>query len=158
MANRHDFKTPLNGAIAESENERRFINHLLRPENLPRYDAWVKSTFIRFYEIDYAWKKGEHPKRGKFSPDFFIRAGNLILVVEIKADEDIAEPSDENIKKNEYARAHFAQLNERLEANGSPVRYCFNFLTDKSFNKFFQALRENRISTFRSELDVKLSD
>jgi type III restriction enzyme len=158
VANRYDFKTPLNGAIADSENERRFINHLLRPENLPHYEAWVKSTFIRFYEIDYAWKKGEHPKRGKFSPDFFIMAGNLIIVIEVKGDEDIAEPSDENIKKNEYALAHFARLNERLEANGSPVRYRFNFLTEKSFNKFFQALRENRISTFRSELDVKLSD
>ncbi len=35
VANRHDFKTPLNAVIADSENERRFINHLLRPENLP---------------------------------------------------------------------------------------------------------------------------
>jgi type III restriction enzyme len=81
----------------------------------------------------------------------------LILVIEIKGDEDIAEPSDENIKKNEYALAHFARLNERLEAAGSPVRYRFNFLTEKSFNKFFQALRENRAATFRSELDVKLT-
>ena len=28
-----------------------------------RYDAWIKPTAVRFYEIDYAWKKGEHPKR-----------------------------------------------------------------------------------------------
>jgi type III restriction enzyme len=157
VTNRHDFKTPLNAVIADSENERRFINHLLRVENLPHYNAWMKSTSIRFYEIDYAWKKGEHPKRGKFSPDFFIRAGDLILVIEIKGDEDIAEPSDENIKKNEYALAHFARLNEWLKASDSSVRYQFNFLTEKSFNKFFDALRKNGIATFRSELDVRLT-
>lgn len=157
ILNRYDFKTPLNAAIADSENERRFINYLLRPENLPHYDAWIKSTSTRFYEIDFAWKKGEHPKRGKFSPDFFIKTGDLILVIEIKGDEEIAEPSEENIKKNEYAVAHFGRLNEKLEASGSSLRYRFNFLTETSFNKFFQALKESRISTFRSEMDVKLT-
>lgn len=157
VANRHDFKSPLNAAIADSENERRFINHLLRAENLSHYDAWMKSTSTRFYEIDFAWKKGEHPKRGKFSPDFFIRVKDLILVVEIKDDEEIAEPHEENIKKNEYALEHFVRLNERMEETGSHVRYQFNFLTERGFGKFFQALRENRITTFRSELDVRLS-
>jgi type III restriction enzyme len=156
VVNHHDFKTPLNAVIADSENERRFINLLLRPENLPHYDSWMKSTSTRFYEIDYAWKKGEHPKRGKFSPDFFIKVGNLILILEIKGDEDLADPSDENIKKNEYAVAHFARLNERLEGNGSAIRYQFHFITERSYNKFFQALRGDSISTFRSELDVKL--
>jgi type III restriction enzyme len=157
VANRHDFKSPLNAAIADSENERRFINHLLRAENLSHYDAWMKSTSTRFYEIDFAWKKGEHPKRGKFSPDFFIRVKDLILVVEIKDDEEIAEPHEENVKKNEYALEHFARLNERMKETGSHVRYQFNFLTERGFGKFFQALRENRITTFRSELDVRLS-
>jgi type III restriction enzyme len=156
VVNRHDFKTPLNSVVADSENERRFINHLLRADNLSHYDAWMKSTSTRFYEIDFAWKKGEHPKRGKFSPDFFIKTGGLVLVIEIKGDEELAEPGDENIKKNEYALAHFVRLNERLKASGSPVRYQFNFLTEKSFNKFFQALRSGTITTFSSELDVVL--
>ena len=129
IANRHDFKTPLNRVIAESDNERRFVNGLLRPENLSHYDAWIKSTAIRYYEIDFAWKKGEHPKRGKFSPDFFI-----------------------------YALAHFVRVNERLEKNGSARRYRFNFLTQKSFNLFFQALRQGNVASFRSEMDVKLTD
>ena len=157
IVNRHDFKTPLNAVIADSENERRFINHLLRPENSLHYDAWMKSTSTRFYEIDFAWKKGEHPKRGKFSPDFFLKIGDRILAIEIKGDEEIAEPSDENIKKNEYALAHFDQLNRSLKTNGSSLRYSFNFLTEKSYNKFFQALRESRLDTFRSEMDVKLT-
>jgi type III restriction enzyme len=131
---------------------------LLDPINLPHYDAWIKSTAIRFYEIDYAWKKGEHPKRSKFSPDIFIRAGNLILVVEIKGDEELAEPSEENRKKNEYAVAHFKRVNQHLEQEGSPAHYKFNFLTPTSLVTYFQCLREGRITDYRSELDVKLSE
>jgi hypothetical protein len=44
----------------------------------------VKSISMRFYEFDYAWKKGNTPKRGKFSPDFFILVGDIMLVIEIK--------------------------------------------------------------------------
>lgn len=156
--NRHDFKTPLNIVIADSENEKRFINMLLNPVNIKFLDAWVKSTSTRFYEIDYAWKKGEHPKRGKFNPDFFIKAGNLILVIEIKGDEELKEPSEENRKKNEYALIHFQRVNEYLKKENSPLRYKFNFLTESNFNRFFQALRDGRIEDFRSELDVKLAD
>lgn len=155
-ANRHDFKTPLNAVIADSEPERKFINPLRDQANLPHYDAWLKSTATRFYEIDYAWKKGEHPKRGKFNPDFFIKSGDLILVVEIKGDEELREPSEENRKKNEYAVAHFERVNQQLEQIGSPIRYQFNFLTPRSFGAYFQYLREGRITQYTSDLDVKL--
>lgn len=154
--NRHDFKTPLNAAIADSEPEKKFINALRDQVNLPHFDSWLKSTATRFYEIDYAWKKGEHPKRGKFSPDFFIKAGDLILVVEIKGDEELKEPSEENRKKNEYAVAHFKRVNQQLEQIGDPLRYQFNFLTPRSFGAYFQYLREGRITQYTSDLDVKL--
>lgn len=156
VQNRHDFKTPLNLAITDSDNEKRFINMLLQPQNMSCYDSWIKSTANRFYEIDYAWKKGEHPKRGKFNPDFFIKVDNLILVVEVKGDEEIADPADENRKKNEYALAHFDRINRYLESEQSDLRYKFNFITERSFNKFFQSLRDGDIINFRSELDVRL--
>ncbi len=158
VPNRHDFKTPLNAVIADHENERRFVKMLIEPDNVACYDAWLKSTHIRFYEIDYAWKKGQHPKRGKFSPDFFISVGHRILVIEIKGDEELSDPSDENRKKNEYAQAHFQRLNEHLEQEGDPTRYQFNFLTQRNFNQFFQSLRDRNIANFRSELDVKLAE
>ncbi|MBT9132628.1 MAG: hypothetical protein DDT32_01441 [Syntrophomonadaceae bacterium] len=158
ISNRYDFKTSLNGVIADSENERRFINMLIRSENVTSYNAWLKSTATRFYEIDYAWKKGEHPKRGKFSPDFFIKVGNLILVVEIKGDEELSEPSEENRKKNEYALAHFQRINQYLQQESSPIRYKFNFLSQRNFNIFFQSLRDGNIADFRSDLDVKLAE
>ncbi len=158
VPNRHDFKTALNAVIADSDNERRFIAMLIQSQNVGCYDAWIKSTAMRFYEIDYAWKKGEHPKRGKFNPDLFIKVGDLIIVIEIKGDEELREPSEENKKKNEYAIAHFKRVNENLQQNGSPIRYKFTFLTERNFNKFFQSLREGSIKSFRSELDVKLAE
>lgn len=158
ISNRHDFKTVLNAVIADSDNERRFINNLLHSQNVNYYDAWIKSTSTRFYEIDYAWKKGEHPKRSKFNPDLFIKVGDLIVVVEIKGDEELREPSEENRKKNEYAIAHFNRVNDNLQQNDTPIRYKFTFLTERNFNNFFQSLREGNIKSFRSALDVKLAE
>jgi type III restriction enzyme len=158
VPNHHDFKTPLNAAIADSDPERKFIKALLESANLSHFETWIKSTATGFYQIDYAWKKGEHPKRGKFSPDFFIKAGNLILVVEIKHDVELREPSEENRKKSEYAVAHFDRVNQHLQEAGCPIRYKFNFLTPKNIGTYFQYLREGRIVDFRSELDVKLAE
>ena len=156
VPNSYDFKTPLNAVIADSDPERRFIRELLELKNLPHYDAWIKSTAVRFYEIEYAWKKGEHTKRSKFSPDFFIKAGDLFLVAEIKGNEELAEPSEENRKKNEYALAHFRRINEFLQDQGSPIRYKFSFITPNNFSAYFQYLREGHIAEYVSELDVKL--
>lgn len=158
VSNQYDLKTPLNLVIADHEPERRFISMLLQPENVKCHDAWIKSTPSRFYEIEFAWKKGEHPKRAKFSPDIFIRAGELTLIVEIKGDEELSEPSEENRKKAEYAHAHFARLNERLANMNVSMRYKFNFLTERNFNTFFHMLRNGTIREFRSELDVVLSE
>jgi len=102
-------------------------------------------------------KKGDHPKRGEFSPDFFIKKGNRILVIEIKDDAEIDETSPENVKKFEYSRNHFDRLNEWLGRKGIEMIYQFNFLTPKSFNTFFQLLRDGQIEGFRSDMDVALA-
>jgi type III restriction enzyme len=158
IANPRDFKSPCNAAVADAEPEKRFIAQIASAANIDCVDAWLKSTPIRFYEIDYAWKKGEHAKRGKFSPDFFIQVGKLISVVEIKGDEELREPSEENRKKSEYAKAHFQRLNLQLAKNDQTVRYCFNFLTPKNFGTYFQYLRDGNLTSYRSELDVKLAE
>ena len=157
VPNAHDFKTACNMVVADSQPERKFIGALCERENAQALDAWVKNAPQRFYAIEYAWKKGEHPKRGEFSPDFFIKKGGMIYVVEVKGDEETREPSDENLKKYEYAARHFELLNTWLKRAGIPVSYQFNFITPKDFNKFFQKLRENDLDGFRSELDVALS-
>jgi type III restriction enzyme len=107
------FKTPLNIVLADHKPERDFVRQLIRPENAQAIDAWLKSTDQGFYDIEYAWRKGEHPERGFFNPDFFIKKGDHILVVEIKEDEEIPEPSRENKGKYKHARQHFETLNQQ---------------------------------------------
>ena len=148
------FKTPLNIVLAERKPERDFIRQLLKPENASAIDAWIKSTDQGFYEIEYAWRKGEHPKRGYFNPDFFIKKGNDILVIEIKGDEEIDAPSDENKGKYRYARQHF----ETLKQQQGECRYFFHFLTPRDYDTFFQFIRDGRQESFVSALDARLGE
>ena len=156
IANSHDFKTPCNMVIADGTPERKFISLLCERENVQVIDGWLKNSPQRFYPIEYAWKKGEHPKRADFSPDFFIKKGHYVYVVEIKDDGEIADPAPENQKKFEYAQDHFIRLNEWLKKEGIDAIYQLNFLSPKDYNKFFIKLRKDEAAGFRSELDVAL--
>ena len=78
-------------------------------------------------------------------------------MIEIKGDEEIADPSPENVKKHEYAIQHFNRLNKWLEKGKNSTRYQFNMLTPRDFGKFFAQLREQQLKGFSSELDVKIA-
>ena len=151
------FKTPANLVIADAKPERTFVRELTNLENAQKTDAWLKNTPVGFYWIEYAWKKGNKPKRGEFSPDFFIKQGDRIFVVEVKGDEEIADPSADNIKKHEYATDHFKRLNQWIEKEKISTRYQFNIISPKSYNVFFQKLRNGGIIGFRSDLDVAMT-
>lgn len=157
VGNTSDFKTPVNLAIADATPERKFIRDLCKRENAQKLDAWLKNTPMGFYCIEYAWKKGNTPKRGEFSPDFFIKQGNQIFVVEVKGDEEIADPSADNVKKREYATEHFNRLNQWLQKAKNPARYQFNMISPMNFNAFFQKLRAGDAVDFRSDLDVAMT-
>jgi type III restriction enzyme len=152
-----DFKTPANLVIADATPERKFVRELTEHENALKIDAWLKNTPMGFYSVEYAWKKGNKPKRGEFSPDFFIKQGDSVCVVEVKGDEEITDPGAENLKKHEYATEHFNRLNDWLEKEKIPTRYQFNMISPKSYNVFFQKLREGGLAGFRSELDVAVA-
>ncbi|MGZ8236261.1 MAG: DEAD/DEAH box helicase [Methylobacter sp.] len=156
VENPSNFKSPVNFAIADATPERKFVRELTNKKNASCIEAWLKNSSMRFYWLEYAWKKGEHPKRGEFSPDFFIKQGDYIFVIEIKGDEEIADTLPENVKKYEYAAEHFDRLNDWLGRDGITTRYQFNMLTPKDYNKFFQKLRENDLIGFVSELDVAI--
>lgn len=156
IPNPADFKTPLNLAIADSTPERKFIRELTKRENSLHIQAWIKNTSMNFYSLEYAWKKGEHPKRGEFSPDFFISQNSLIFVAEIKDDGEVNDPSPENIKKHEFALAHFSLLNGWLQKASVPCQYQFNMLAPRDFGAYFQKMREKALKGFRSELDVAM--
>jgi hypothetical protein len=86
-----------------------------------------------------------------------IKQDNGVFVVEIKGDEEIGDPSPENVKKHEFATAHFQRLNEWLKEDGTLTRYQFNMLTPRDYGKFFMKLREGDLVGFRSELDVAMA-
>ena len=151
-----DFKTPMNLAIADADPEKRFMGMLRERKNNTHFETWLKNAAMNFYSLEYAWKKGEHPKRGEFSPDFFIKTGNRIHVVEIKDDGEITDPSPENVKKHQYALAHFDRLNEWLEKEQHFERYQFNMLSPKDYPAFFKKLQDDALVGYRSALDVTM--
>jgi len=151
IENKYNFKTPLNLVISDHKPERLFIRRLIAQENSKVIDSWLKSTDQDFYPIEYSWKKGEHPKRGGFNPDFFIKIGDNILVTEIKGDEEIREPSDENKAKYKAAKNHFKTLNEQQKK----LKYYFNFLTPEDYDYYFDHLRNGNFN-FNSKLDAEL--
>ena len=151
VENKYNFKTPLNVALASYEPERRFIRGLTAEQTAQTIDAWIKSLDVGFYSIEYSWRKGEHPKQGSFNPDFFIRIGKDIVVVEIKADDDI---SDENKAKLRYTKEHFAKVNELQKEQ----QYYFKFLSPESYDLFLKSLRGKTYKDFKSELEAKLEE
>jgi type III restriction enzyme len=151
VKNKYNFKTPLNVVFASYEPERKFIRGLTAEQTAKPIDAWIKSLDVGFYSIEYSWRKGEHPKQGSFNPDFFIKIGDDIVVVEIKMDNDV---SDENKAKLRYSKEHF----ERVNGLQKEQRYYFKFLTPGSFDLFFKALSEKTYKDFRSELQPKLEE
>jgi len=158
VSNKFHFKTPLNIVIAHSKPERKFIEKLI--SNAGLIDAWIKSRDTGFYSIEYSWRKGEHPKQGRFNPDFFLKVGNKILVIEIK-DDDLIEKiksggdmAKEIKAEYKYSVEHFKRLNKTQK----DCVYYFNFLTPKDFEKFFEILKRQDFSEFKSQLDAELSE
>lgn len=153
VENRYNFKTPLSIILSASKPERKFINGLVKDENARVVDAWIKSPDIGYYSIEYSWRKGEHPKLGKFNPDFFIKVGNDILVVEIKDDKAYeGTAGEENKKKLFFAREHFNRLNKMQKEQ----QYYFKFISPKSYDLFFKALRDKNYKDFKSEIEARL--
>lgn len=156
IKNKYFFKSPQQGIVVSGNPEKEFIKQLVSKEVSAKIDSFVKSADMNFYHFDYSWRKGNHPKNGQFNPDWFIKQGFTYVVVETKDDTQISNLDPENIGKNKAAVAHFKQLNDYFEKEGSDIRYKFTFLTPKNYDIFFDTLKNGDIRTFRSELDVAL--
>ncbi len=151
--NTYLFKTPLNVVIAVRRPERDFVRYLTRQENAPTIDSWIKSTDQDFYSIEYSWRISGHSRTGFFNPDFFIRQGSHVWVIEIKEDNEVNEPSPENKGKYKAAKQHFELLNSLQNEQ----EYHFHFLNPNDYDRFFEHVRD-RNHGFISRLDVVLSE
>ena len=156
VSNKYRFKTPLNLVFTVSEPERRFVERLMANANL--IDAWIKSRDTGFYSIEYSWQKGTQTRQDRFNPDFFIKKGNNIIVIEIKDDSlinKIKEGGEISVKtKSQYKSAleHFMAINY----NQKEYLYHFSFLTPIDFDNFFEVLKKDRFKGFKSKLDAEL--
>ena len=152
--NIYELKTPLSMVFANREPETKFISLLTKKEIVAKIDAWIKSRDVGFYKISYILKRGSNPK--EFNPDFFIKSGNRIIVIEIKADNDI---SKENYSKMIDAQKHFSLLNAELRKMKIDCEYYFNILSPSSYPDFEKKLLDDGFyNGFKSEIEVKLSE
>jgi type III restriction enzyme len=152
---RYNFKTPVSVVFTTLDPERKFVS-LLVSDNFSSYiDAWIKSRDRGFYSIDYQKNRGSKFKA--FNPDFFIKNGNNIIVVEIKSDGD---NSIDNRAKNRAAKRHFELLNKELEKAGKYDRYYFTFLSPADYHTFADNVKDGRIfeGKFRSHLEILLEE
>ncbi len=150
--NPYCFKTPVNVVLTKLEPERKFVETLVNAHLCKKLDAWIKSRDMGFYSVEYAWRKGEHPTQGSFNPDFFLKIGENIIVVEIKSDGD---DSEENKAKYRWAKKHFEDLNTELKKAKIRQRYFFHFLSPVSYSEFTEYLSDGRLfkNEFRSTLE-----
>ncbi|MDO9580569.1 MAG: restriction endonuclease subunit R, partial [Bacteroidales bacterium] len=150
--NSYCFKTPVNVVLTKKGPERKFVEAIVGSKICEKIDAWIKSRDVGFYSIEYSWRKGEHPTQSNFNPDFFLKFGENIIVIEIKVDGD---NSDENKAKYRWAKQHFETLNEELKKNKIKQRYIFHFLSPNSYAEFIEYFCDDRIfdKKFRSELE-----
>lgn len=149
-ANKYLFKCPLNAVILSHTNEREFAKYLVNKEYANKIDAWIKSVDRGFYSILYTYRKGTHTKRAKFNPDFFIKIGNDILVVEIKGEGDITAVNKGKLKG---AENHFKEINKKQEE----AKYYFKFLSPMDFSSFFDSIKGGAYKAYRSNLEADLS-
>jgi len=150
--NSYCFKTPVDVVLTKLEPERKFVEAIVGSKVSAKIDAWIKSRDMGFYGVEYSWRKGEHPIQGSFNPDFFLKLGENIVVIEIKADDD---DSEENKAKYRWAKQHFDTLNEELKKSKIKQRYFFHFLSPNSYAEFVEYFCDNRVfdKKFRSKLE-----
>jgi type III restriction enzyme len=158
IENKYLFRCPLNVVILSHNNEREFARYLATPEYAQKIDAWIKSVDRGFYDVPYTYRVGSpsslargggHQKWAKFNPDFFIKIGKDIFVVEIKSDEDVTE---ENRAKLKYAAQHFNELNRKQKK----FKYHFKFLSPQDFQLFFEAIKKGTCAKYTSNLEAEL--
>lgn len=160
VENKYLFKTPLNLVILSHTNEKEFVRYLYNEEYAKEIDAWIKSVDKGFYAVAYSFRAGSesslergggHQKWGSFNPDFFIKIGKNILVVEIKSDDDINEVNRGKLK---WAKKHFDELNKKQ----NKLIYSFYFLSQLDYSTFFEKVIKNKNFNYTSNLEAELSN
>lgn len=157
----YNLKTPSDLIFTYKTPEESFVKKLTESDNSKNISAWIKSSNMGFYSIDYSIRKNTHQLNKSFNPDFFIKIDSngieYISVIEIKDDGD---DSDKNKQKYKYAKEHFDKLNDELKEKGINQKYLFNFLTPNNYSDYFEYLSNGLLlqGKFKSKLDNLLEE
>lgn len=148
------WRTPLDVVIVSHGPERAFLDELLHRPAACSIDDWVKSPDSGFHPVPFTLAKAGVTRNAKFNPDWFLRRGDHVLVVETKADGDA---SDENRAKLAGASEWFSRINAKLAEAGSAKRYFFCFLGQSDIAPFFDAVCDGSYQDFLSNLQEELA-
>lgn len=146
--------TPLDVVIVTHTPERAFLQELVNRGEACGVDAWVKSPDKGFYAVPYTVTVSKVTKNLTFNPDWFLRIGDDILVIETKMDGDTSE---ENKAKLRAATDYFGKLNAKRSADGKLGTYHFYLLTPADYKAFFDAVCAGACAEFVSTLQAQLS-
>lgn len=149
LSQNDDMKTPMLSVVSNHSPEKKFLNLLIKKEYANFFDSFIKSSDRGFYSVPYSYKKGTHMKYQSFNPDFFIKKGNQILVVEIKSDQ---EEANETRAKLRDSSLHFAELNKKQ----NEFEYLFFMLSPQDYENFFIGLANETMKQYQSKLMEKL--
>ena len=149
LSQNDDMKTPMLSVVSNHSPEKKFLNLLIKKEYANFFDSFIKSSDRGFYSVPYSYKKGTHMKYQNFNPDFFIKKGNQILVVEIKSDQ---EEANETRAKLRDSSLHFSELNKKQ----NDFEYLFFMLSPQDYENFFIGLTNETMKQYQSKLMEKL--
>jgi len=145
------FKTPLGIVYVAFTPECQFMKKVF--DHAVLIDSFIKNPDKSFYSFPYSYKPETKARtktrQDNFNPDFFLKKGNDIIVVEIKKDGD---DSKKNAAKYRDGKRHFEELNKSLESKGIPQRYWFKFLTPVDYDAFFKVLQTGQYRDWQSDL------
>ena len=145
------FKTPLGLIYVSYSPECQFMKKLFTFTGM--IDSFIKNPDKSFYTFPYSYKPETRAKtktrQENFNPDFFLKKGDDIIVVEIKKDGD---DSKKNAAKYRDGKKHFDELNRALGSNGIPQQYWFKFLSPADYDDFFQAVQKDKYKGWQSSL------
>jgi type III restriction enzyme len=155
------FKTYVNSMYVSYAPEIEFAKSLFL--NIDLVDSFIKSADKGFYSFPYSYKPETkaktHVKNETFNPDFFLKIKGTedILVIETKKKDD---DSNKNRAKFRDAKAHFENLNTKLDEGEYKERYYFKFLSDDNNDiaDFFNSIKDEKYKIWKSTLMNQLEN
>jgi type III restriction enzyme len=145
------WRTPVDVVITHFAPERKFLALLFSRAQECGISSWVKSPDTGFYSIPYALRQDGDTRNLSLNPDWILRVGGDVVIVETKEDGDA---SPKNRAKMKGATDFVAAVNARRAAERPDEKgvYRFLFLSPCDYSAFFDAIRDSALDTFVSRL------